>query len=151
MSAPEPEPRRLRITGLHHVTVISADLERTTAFYRDVLGLSLLEEGLNDDDPSARHFVFGDPAGAPGTVVSAFEYPQMDEGSVGIGSTHHFALCVETEEELEGWRGWLASRGIPCTEVLDRRHFRSIYLRDPDGNIIEIASRGPGFPPVAGA
>jgi len=71
----------------------------------------------------------------------------MEAGSVGVGSTHHFALCVESEEELEGWRGWLESRGVPCTEVLDRRHFKSVYLRDPDGHIVEIASRGPGFPP----
>ncbi|MEX2195656.1 MAG: VOC family protein [Thermoleophilaceae bacterium] len=139
------DPRRLRIAGLHHITLISSDLERTTAFYRDVLGLALLEAGVNDDDPNARHFFFGDAGGAPGTIISAFEYPQMEPGSVGVGSTHHFALCVESEEELEGWRGWLESRAVPCTEVLDRRHFKSVYLRDPDGHIVEIATRGPGF------
>lgn len=147
MSDAPPEPRRLRIAGLHHITVISSDLDRTAAFYRDVLGLSLLEAGMNDDDPSARHFFFGAADGAPGTIISAFEYPRMEAGTVGVGSTHHFALCVESEEELEGWRGWLESRGVPCTEVLDRRHFKSVYLRDPDGHIVEIASRGPGFPP----
>lgn len=145
MSHAEGEPRRLRITGLHHITLISSDLDRTAAFYRDVLGMRLLEAGVNDDDPNARHFFFGDADGAPGTVVSAFEYPEMDAGTVGVGSTHHFALCVESEDELEGWREWLGSRGIPCTEVLDRRHFKSIYVRDPDGHIVEIAARGPGF------
>ena len=52
---------------------------------------------------------------------------------------------VETSEELEGWRSYLQARGIGCTEPLDRTYFRSIYLRDPDGHIIEIATRGPGF------
>lgn len=139
------EQRRLHISGLHHVTVISSNLERTAAFYRDVLGLALLEAGVNDDDPNARHFVFGDAQGGAGTIVSAFEYPHMEPGAVGVGATHHFALCVESEEELEGWREWLSSRGIPCTEVLDRRHFKSIYVRDPDGHIVEIASRGRGI------
>jgi catechol 2,3-dioxygenase-like lactoylglutathione lyase family enzyme len=140
------EARRLRIAGLHHITLISADLDRSAAFYRDLLGLRLLESGVNQDDPNARHFYFGDAAGSPGTVITLFEYPHMETGSVGVGSTHHFALCVESEDELEGWRGWLESRGVPCTAVLDRTFFKSIYLRDPDGHIVELATRGPGFP-----
>src|SRR5204863_267368 len=53
--APAPEPPRMRLRGLHHVTLISRDLVRTTSFYRDVLGLALVQEGVNDDDPDARH------------------------------------------------------------------------------------------------
>jgi catechol 2,3-dioxygenase-like lactoylglutathione lyase family enzyme len=139
------EQRRLEIKGLHHVTIISSSLERTVGFYRDVLGLRLVEETVNPDDPNARHFFFGDADGAPGTLISFFEYPQMEPGKQGVGATHHVALCVETAEELEGWRQWLASQGVPCTEVLDRTYFKSIYLRDPDGHVVEIASRGPGF------
>ena len=138
--------RRLRIAGLHHITLISANLERSTAFYRDLLGLRLLEAGVNQDDPNARHFYFGDAQGTPGTVITLFEYPHMEAGSVGVGSTHHFALCVESEDELAGWRAWLESRGVPCTEILDRTFFKSVYLRDPDGHIVELATRGPGFP-----
>ena len=55
MTDPVPDaPRRLRLTGLHHVTAISSDLARTTAFYRDMLGLTLVREARNDDDPDAR-------------------------------------------------------------------------------------------------
>lgn len=115
------------------------------AFYRDLLGMRLVKQTRNYDDPGARHLYFGDADGAPGTVVSLFEYGQMEPGRVGVGSTHHFALCVESEDELGGWRDYLRSRGVGCTEVLDRTYFRSIYLRDPDGHIVEIASRGPGF------
>jgi glyoxylase I family protein len=141
----EREQRRLQIRGLHHVTIICSSLERTTGFYRDVLGLRLVEETVNPDDPNARHFFFGDAAGTPGTLLSFFEYPRMEAAKQGVGSTHHVALCVETPEELEGWREWLASQGVPCTEVLDRTYFKSVYLRDPDGHVVEIASRGPGF------
>lgn len=142
------EPRRLRIAGLHHITLISADLERSAAFYGDLLGLRLLEAGVNQDDPTARHFYFGDAHGSPGSVITLFEYPRMEPGQVGVGSTHHFALCVESEDELAGWRDWLESRGVPCTELLDRGFFKSVYLRDPDGHIVELATRGPGFAPA---
>lgn len=138
----------MQLTGLHHVTLICRDLARTTAFYRDLLGLALVHEGANDDDASARHYWFGDPGAAPGTLLSFLEYPTLPEGVTGTGSTHHLALAVESAEEQVAWRDYLRGQGIQCTEVFDRGHFRSLYLRDPDGHIVEIATRGPGFPPV---
>ena len=137
---PTPEPRRMRLLGLHHVTVICSDLQRTTAFYRDLLGLALVRETVNDDDPDARHFWFGDGTGTAGTLLSFMEYPLLPKGVVGVGSTHHFALVVESAEELEAWRDYLRSRDVECTDVFDRGGLRSIYLRDPDGNIVEIAT-----------
>jgi glyoxylase I family protein len=139
------EQRRLQIRGLHHITLICADLERSVAFYQDTLGMRVVKRTLNADDPNARHFFFGDAVGTPGTVITCMEYPQMEEARVGRGGTHHFCLAVESAEELEGWRQYLQSRGVGCTEVLDRTYFKSIYLRDPDGHIVEIASSGPGF------
>ena len=146
MTVPEAAgPRRMRLTGIHHVTLICRDLERTTAFYRDLLGLALVDASTNDDDPDSRHWWFGDATGSVGTLVSFLEYPSMPQGTVGTGSTHHLAFAVDSPDEQEAWRDYLRSHGVECTDVLDRGTFRSIYLRDPDGHIIEIATRGPGF------
>ena len=127
----------MRITGIHHITLLVADVERSLAFYRNVLGLRLVKQTVNEDDPSARHLLFGD---ADGTLITCLEYPDLDEGRVGRGSTHHFALSVESEAELNAWRQYLEERGIPTTQVMDREDFKSIYLRDPDGHIVEIAT-----------
>ena len=132
--------RRMRIAGLHHITLLVADVERSMAFYRNVLGLRLVKQTVNEDDQSARHFIFGDADGRPGTLITCLEYPDLDEGIVGRGSTHHFALAVEGEAELAAWRDYLAQCGIPTTEVMDRTAFKSLYLRDPDGHIVEIAA-----------
>jgi glyoxalase family protein len=59
---------------------------------------------------------------------------------VGVGSTHHFALSVGSEEELQAWRDYLVSQGVACTEVLERAFAKSVYLRDPDGHILELAT-----------
>jgi glyoxylase I family protein len=141
MSEAPVAPRRMRLLGLHHVTAIVADLDRTSVFYRDVLGLALVQEGSNDDDPGARHFWFGDASGSAGTLVSFMEYPQMDEARQGRGGTHHFAFAVGSAEELEAWRDYLRSRDVPCSEVFERGRFRSVYFRDPDGHLLEIATR----------
>src|SRR5215203_5953635 len=139
------ESRRMQLRGLHHVTAIAADLERTVTFYRDLLGLAIVHDGPSDDDPDSRHVWFGAGGGDPGALLTFMEYPQLPEGQVGRGSTHHFALVVESAEEQEAWRDYLREHGVECTEVLDRGAFRSIYVRDPDGHIVEIATRGPGF------
>ncbi len=133
------EERRMRLTGLHHLTAIVKDLGRTVAFYRDVLGLSLVREGVSDDDPDARHFWFQ----AGEQWISFLEYPTMPAGTVGTGSVQHFALAVGSAEEQDAWRDYLRARGVQCTDVFDRGGFRSIYVRDPDGHIVEIATRGP--------
>ena len=141
----------MQLRGLHHLTLISGDLERTIAFYRDLLGLAIVHDGPSDDDPGTRHVWFGALDGDAGTLVSFMEYPQLSKGVVGVGSTHHFALIVDSADEQVAWRDYLLKQGVDCTDVFDRGAFRSIYLRDPDGHIVEIATRGPGFPGAGGA
>jgi len=136
----ESQSRRLRIAGLHHVTVICRDVQRSVDFYRNLLGMRVVRQTVNDDDRAARHLYFGDERGRPGTLVTCLEYPQLEQGKVGPGSTHHFALAVDSLEELQAWRDYLGSRGVPCTEVMDRGPYSSIYLRDPDGHIVELAA-----------
>ena len=134
----------MRITGLHHVTMICSELERTTAFYRDVLGLALVDEAVNADDPATRHFWFSsDPLGGdaePGLRISFLEYPQMEKATQGVGGVHHLALAVGSAAEVDAWRDYLRQRDVPTTEGFSRDGLRSIYLRDPDGQIIEIAA-----------
>ena len=142
------QQRRMALRGLHHVTAICRDLDRTTAFYRDLLGLALVHQQRSDDDPEARHFWFGANGSDAGSLVSFLEYPTMAPGQVGVGSTHHFAFVVDSADEQEAWRDYLRGHGVQCTDVFDRGGFRSIYLRDPDGHILEIATRGPGFAPA---
>jgi len=136
------DAKRMRLTGLHHVTAIAADPERTTAFYRDVLGLALLHDGVSDDDPGTRHLWFGT---GPGHLVSFLCYPELPAGVVGRGSTHHFAFAVESDAELGAWCDYLRGRAVETSDVLDRGAFASLYARDPDGHVVEIATRRPGF------
>ena len=143
-AAPEIEHaarRQMRLTGVHHLTLICADLDRTTAFYRDVLGMAVIRETVNDDDPGTRHHWFSTAPGDPSqTVVSFLEYPAMAPATQGTGGTHHIALGVGSAAEVAAWRAYLQGRDIPTTDALDRGGLRSVYLRDPDGHILEITA-----------
>jgi catechol 2,3-dioxygenase-like lactoylglutathione lyase family enzyme len=142
---PAPESTELRLRGLHHVTALCSNMERTVSFYRDLLGLSLVKRASNEDDPASRHFYFGDPEASPGSLVTFMEYPQMEDGSMGVGLVHHFALRAGSLDELAAWHAHLTAHGVQATEPINRTYYSSIYFRDPDGNIVEIATDGPGI------
>ena len=135
----------MTIQGLHHITLVCSDAQRTVDFYTTVLGQSLVKLTVNFDDPSSYHLYVGDAAGRPGSVITFFEWPGAPRGYPGIGGTHHFALAVADYEGLLKWKRWLTDLGIPVTGPLDRHYFRSIYFNDPDGTILEIATLGPGW------
>lgn len=133
------------IHGLHHITLVCADAQRTVDFYTGVLGLRLVKKTVNFDDPGSYHLYFGDETGRPGAAVTFFEWRGAPRGYPGIGGTHHFALQVADRAGLLKWKRRLADLDIPVTGPLDRHYFTSIYFNDPDGAILEIATRGPGW------
>ncbi len=135
----------LRTTGLHHVTLVARSAQRTLDFYRDLLGLTLVKRTVNFDDPKAYHLYFGDPSATPGTLITFFEWPVAPSGRFGVGGVHHIAFGTATRETLLMWKRWLQGRGVGVTGPLDRGWFTSIYFRDPDGQVLEIATLGPGY------
>lgn len=128
--------------GFHHITFVSAAAARTVRFYRDMLGVRQLEGAAG----GARYeLVFGDEQGTPGTLITFLEAPAAARGRPGAGGIHHLALLVESAAVQLKWKRWLEDRGIPVTGPYDRGWFRSIYFTDPDGQVLELATRGPGY------
>ena len=82
---------------------------------------------------------------AQGTVITFFEWADLPKGAPGIGGTHHVALQVTDETGLLMWKRRLSDLGLNVAGPYNRQYFRSIYFRDPDGVILEIATQGPGF------
>jgi glyoxalase family protein len=208
----------MELAALHHVTCVCSDAQRTVDYYRDELGFVLVKKTVNFDDPHSYHLYFGDEVGAPGTLVTFFEWPRADHGRlgrgtlesiglvtpaveeereaedpdglrlrlypgeqprlrdvvafgnpdlyaglfsedaplhfgapieetalIGAGTTHHVAWRTAGDEEQTAWLQRLVELGLRPTPVQDRKYFRSIYFRMPDGILIEIATDGPGF------
>ena len=135
----------MSILGLHHISIVSADAQRTINFYTKILGMRLVKQTVNFDDPKSYHLYFGNETGTPGSVVTFFEWPGAAQGRPGIGGTHHFALQTANRETLLQWKRRLTDAGLAVDGPLDRHYFTSIYFNDPDGTILEIATIGPGW------
>jgi len=136
----------LRTEGFHHVAKAAADIAASLRFYREALGLELVKRTavLEDGEPLWELW-FGLEHGIPGTLVSVRERPGAERGRAGIGGIHHTALGVEDEGALLRWKRWLTDRGHRVSGPFDRKWFTSIYLSDPDGQVVELATRGPGY------
>ncbi len=92
----------MQLEGLHHVTCVCADAQRTLDFYRD-LGFFLVKKTVNFDDPHSYHLYFGDDAGAPGSLITFFEWPRADAGRLGRGTLESVSLespAIDIEHEL---------------------------------------------------
>jgi glyoxalase family protein len=148
---PEPLPHltpdMALAQGMHHITVIGADIERTHAFFVDLLGMRRVKMTSNFDDPDSAHWYWGVGDGSPGTLITYFERSPNRERRMrmGAGQTHHFALSVPDEFVQLEWRDKLLRAGHRVSPVMDRVYFKSIYTNDPDGHIVELATAGPGF------
>lgn len=118
--------------GLHHVALLSSDVERTVRFYQDTLGFPLTEIFENRDYQGSNHFFFDI---GNGNLLAFFDFPGLDLGPYGevLGGLHHLAISVEPEQ-WERAKDRLDAAGVEY--LLESG--TSIYFRDPDGARIEL-------------
>ena len=118
--------------GLHHVALLSSDVERTVQFYQGLLGFPLTEIFENRDYRGSNHFFFDL---GNGNLLAFFDFPGLDLGPYAevLGGLHHLCISVEPEQ-WEAARQRLDEAGI---EYL-RESGTSIYFRDPDGARVEL-------------
>ena len=118
--------------GLHHVALISSDVERTVRFYQDVLEFPLTEIIENRDYRGSSHFFFDI---GNGNLLAFFDLPGLDLGPYAevLGGLHHMAISVQPER-WERLKGKLDAAGVEYQSESGT----SIYFRDPDGARIEL-------------
>jgi glyoxalase family protein len=133
----------MKLEGLHHLTMITGDAQRTVDFYADALGLRLVKKTVNFDQPGAYHLYFGDEHGSPGSILTWFEIAGARPGHAGDGMVHTIELGVASEGALAFWAERLGARGV-ATERTDR----GLRLADPDGLALELVVAVEGNPPL---
>ena len=134
----------MRLQGLHHVTALTNGSSHTRTFFVEIMKLEPLRDALRGPEGTVQQ-VFGLEDGRPGSVISFVESPAAPTGVVGVGTVHHVAFAVDNEAEQLKWREHLLAKGVHVTPVMDRKYFKSIYFREPNGVLLELATIPPGF------
>jgi catechol 2,3-dioxygenase-like lactoylglutathione lyase family enzyme len=126
------ERRASSARGVHHVALLSADVERTIRFYQDVLEFPLTELIENRDYPGSSHFFFDL---GNGNLLAFFDFPGLDLGPYAevLGGLHHVAISVEPDR----WHHLVSK--LDEAGVAHEVHSEvSVYFRDPDGARLEL-------------
>ena len=119
----------MALEGLHHITAITADAPRNVDFYARVLGLRLVKKTVNFDQPDVYHLYFGDERGAPGSILTFFEFPGAALGPAGDGMVHTIQWRVASDEALDFW----ASRLTDADVATERTEGGSLAFADFEG------------------
>ncbi|HWO95246.1 MAG TPA: ring-cleaving dioxygenase [Bacillus sp. (in: firmicutes)] len=128
--------------GIHHITAIVGHPQENVDFYAGVLGLRLVKQTVNFDDPGTYHLYFGDGGGNPGTIMTFFPWPDAYQGRIGDGQVGVTSFVVP-KGAMEFWKQRLEKFKVSYTE-LERFGEQYLEFDDPHGLHLEIVEREEG-------
>jgi glyoxalase family protein len=131
----------LQLTGIHHLTAITADAPGNLRFYTNTLGLRLVKKTVNQDDTSAYHLFYADGEATPGTDLTFFDWPVQRERR-GTHSISRTGLRVSGEQALAWWRDHLRYEGVTVGEIRELGGRKSLDFEDFEGQRLCLVDDG---------
>ncbi|MED4206782.1 ring-cleaving dioxygenase [Neobacillus mesonae] len=131
-----------KIVGIHHITAIVGHPQENVDFYAGVLGLRLVKQTVNFDDPGTYHLYFGNERGKPGTIITFFPWEGARQGIIGDGQVGVTSYVVP-KGAMEFWQKRLEKFNVPFT-IMERFGEQYLEFDDPHGLHLEIVEREEG-------
>lgn len=131
----------MHLSGIHHLTAISANVRENHRFYTQVMGMRLVKRSVNQDDVSAYHLFYADGAGSPGTDLTFFDWPVSRERR-GTQSIVRTGLRVNGDGSLEWWAKRLSDAGVAAGGVTERDGRATLDFEDPEGQRLALVDDG---------
>jgi glyoxalase family protein len=139
-----PVPAEHQIRGLGPIVLNVQDISRTEKLLTGVMNMRRERDYAAPDAP-ARVQVFAMGEGGPAAELHVFEQRDLPAPRQGAGGVHHVAFRTPDTTQYQAWAQRLNELGIRNSGEIDRFYFRSLYFREPNGILFEIATDGPGF------
>ena len=136
-----PVPAEHQIRGLGPITISIRQREPTEAVLTRLLGM---EHARSYDHDGTEVLVFTMGAGGAGAELHVAVQPGVPSAQPGAGGVHHVAFRVD-DADYQAWAEHLQGVRMPNSGPVDRYYFRSLYFREPNGILMELATDGPGF------
>lgn len=133
------------IVGLGPVTLTVKSSTPTVAILTEVLTFKQIDSYPSAVDGHDDILVFSTGEGGTGAEIHLETRDDLPKERPGRGSVHHVAFRVDNEEELAKWKDTLVAARLPNSGIVDRFYFKSLYFREPNGILFELATDGPGF------
>src|SRR5277367_1271259 len=133
--------RTMQLTGIHHLTAISAKPRENLAFYTGLLGMRLVKKTVNQDDVSAYHLFYADGNANPGTDLTFFDFPAAPEHR-GTNSISRTGLRVAGEKSFGFWRDRLLQAGAHTGEIAEVDGRLTLPFEDKEGQRLVLVDDG---------
>jgi len=130
----------MQLTGIHHITAVSARIAENLEFYTQVLGLRLVKKSVNQDDVSAYHLFYADKLGSPGTDMTFFDWPHIGPNIRGTDSIAGTAFRVASQAALDFWARRLDELSIQRDEITEFAGRQLLSLEDPEGQQLYLVN-----------
>jgi glyoxalase family protein len=140
-----PVPAEHQIRGLGPVLLSVPSLAQTEIILTRVLEMRKAREYPHAENPRNTVHVYEMARGGPHAEVHIAVQPELPVARLGAGGVHHVAFRTPSDEEYHAWTERLNGMGLPNSGEIDRYWFHSLYFREPNGILFEIATDGPGF------
>ena len=131
----------MQLTGIHHLTAVTADAPGNHRFYTQILGMRLVKKTVNQDDVSAYHLFYADALASPGSDMTFFDWPVAREKR-GCQSISRTAFRVAGVETLEWWKQHFAAHGVSHGEIHLRDARLTLDFEDPEGQRLSLINDG---------
>jgi glyoxalase family protein len=131
----------MELTGIHHLTAVTADAPGNHAFYTDTLGLRLVKKTVNQDDVSAYHLFYADGKASPGTDMTFFDWP-VERERRGAHSVTRTGLRVSGAEAFAFWKARLSEKGVAHQEIVERDGRLTLDFEDFEGQRLSLIDDG---------
>src|SRR5438105_2433345 len=135
----------MQLTGIHHLTAISAKPRENLAFYTGLLGMRLVKKTVNQDDVSAYHLFYADAKGSPGTDLTFFDFPAAPERR-GTNSISRTGLRVAGENSLKYWHDRLRQAGSHVGDITEVDGRLTLPFEDSEGQRLVLGDDGGAGP-----
>ncbi len=139
-----PVPASHQVRGLGPITMSVPELKPTDAVLQKALNMRPVREYAHPDDSRQQVHVYEMGPGGASAELHVAVQPGLPVTRQGAGGVHHVAFRTP-DADYDAWAARLNTLGIPNSGKVDRYYFRSLYFREPNGILFEIASDGPGF------
>lgn len=139
-----PVPAEHQIKGLGPITMSVPDIANTQMVLEHVMNMTKMRLYPSPDGIGEVH-VFSMGEGGPAAELHVAVQPGLPAARQGAGAVHHVAFRAPDEATLHEWTARLQSFRLPSSGEVERFYFRSLYFREPNGILFEIATDGPGF------
>ena len=131
----------MQLTGIHHLTAISAKPRENLAFYAGLLGMRLVKKTVNQDDVSAYHLFYADGKANPGTDLTFFDFP-LPPARRGTNSISATSLRVAGERSLMFWHDRLRGSGAQTGEIAEVDGRLRLPFEDGEGQRLVLVDDG---------